>query len=132
MNLLFKLYPLKQQLLIQLPALHLLALSPQPIKSVVDLLFKLYPLKQQLLSRHATEVLTQLCGSGAAVPTAGTAASAHLAPSTLAEILTVVLEAGDQLWDRRDADTVLHLTRLVEAGFIRWGPAAAAAMIVVM
>ncbi len=29
------------------------------------------------------------------------------------------MEAEDRLWDRRDADTVLSLTRLVEGGFLR-------------
>jgi hypothetical protein len=31
----------------------------------------------------------------------------------------VVIDAGDSLWQRKDADGILALTRLVEAGFLR-------------
>jgi ribosomal RNA-processing protein 12 len=86
----------------------------QPTRLIVDLLFKLYPLRQPLLSRCATEVLTALCGSST-----GAAAGARLPAGTLAEVMGVVLDAGEQLWDRKDADAILSLTRLVETGFIR-------------
>eukprot|EP00798_Chlamydomonas_sp_ICE-L_P031076 gene31076-6203_t len=84
-------------------------MSGPAVKTVVDLLFKLYPLKQALLSRHTTEALTALCS----------APSSHLAPQALGELLMVIVDADDIVWNRRDVDTVMSLTRLVESGFIR-------------
>ncbi|KAJ9506030.1 hypothetical protein QJQ45_002495 [Haematococcus lacustris] len=89
---------------------ELLPLMAGPaVKAVVDQLFPLYPLRQPLLSRHTTQALTSLC----------TSPSSHLAPSTLADILMVVINAGDAVWVRSDADAILSLTRLLEGGFIR-------------
>ncbi|KAF5829827.1 hypothetical protein DUNSADRAFT_15445 [Dunaliella salina] len=98
-------------------ALHLIGglkmaaplMAAPSVSVVVDLLFQLYPLKQPLLSRHATEALAALCESQAS----------HVSPNTLAQILMVVIDAGDALWVRKDPDGILALTRLLEAGFLR-------------
>ena len=87
------------------PSAHLTAPAGASALSTCELLLKLYPLKQPLLSRHTTEVLTALASSSA---------SALPAPA-LAQLLSVVMEQ-EALWDVRDADNVLSLTRLLEAG----------------
>mmetsp|Transcript_19672 Transcript_19672/g.54892 ORF Transcript_19672/g.54892 Transcript_19672/m.54892 type:complete len:1497 (+) Transcript_19672:183-4673(+) len=98
-------------------ALHLIGglkmaaplLAAPSVSVIVDLLFQLYPLKQPLLSRHATEALAALCESQ----------TSHVSPTTLAQILMVVIDAGDALWVRKDPDGILALMRLLEAGFLR-------------
>lgn len=81
-----------------------------------DLLLKLYPLRQPLLSRHATDALTALCS----------APGSHLSPKALSELLGAALGA-EALWDaRRDPDTTLAATRLLEDGLCRLAGADAA------
>ncbi|MEW5303887.1 MAG: hypothetical protein WDW36_006539 [Sanguina aurantia] len=84
-------------------------MTASTLRTVVDLLFQLYPLRQPLLSRHTTQALAALAASPASA----------LSPAMLAEMLAVVVDSDETLWDRRDADTVLSLTRLVEGGFQR-------------
>lgn len=83
---------------------HAIGASLPPI---LDQLLKLYPLRQPLLVRHTTEVLTALAS----------APSSAMTSSQLSQLLGVVLES-DEIWDRRNADAVLALTRLVECGMM--------------
>lgn len=113
-------------------ALHLLGLlkscigllPSQSSKLIVDLILKLYPLKQALLSRQATEVITKLCSSSLS-SSPSSSFEGGLSPSTLSELLKVVLEGMDGpgseesgLIDRRDPDSVLGVTRLLESGML--------------
>jgi hypothetical protein len=46
--------------------------------------------------------------------------AAHCCPNPLYPTLSqVVIEAGDEVWQRRDPDVVLSLTQLVEGGMTR-------------
>ncbi|KAK9818389.1 hypothetical protein WJX72_011834 [[Myrmecia] bisecta] len=96
-------------------ALHLLGalkqtiqlLTGSAISSICSLVLKLYILRQPLLSCHATDVLLTLAASS----------SSHVGAPALADVLSAVLEQ-ESAWDRKDAEVMMSLTRLLEAGFI--------------
>ena len=73
-----------------------------------SMLLKLYFLRQAMLSRSTTDCLEMLCS----------AKTSHMGPHGLADLLQQVLQS-QAAWDRKDADLVLGLTKLVETGFIR-------------
>ena len=73
------------------------------------MLLKLYFLRQPMLSRSTTDCLEMLCS----------AKNSHMGAHGLAGLLQQVLQS-EAAWDRKDADLVLALTKLVETGFIRW------------
>lgn len=97
-------------------ALHLLGalkqvlplLSETAVISACQLIFRLFPLGQPLLNRHSTDVLASLLGSG----------SCPLGAKPLGDLVSFVLDQRD-LWDRRDADSVISMTRVVESGIQR-------------
>lgn len=74
-----------------------------------SMLLKLYFLRQPMLSRSTTDCLEMLCS----------AKNSHMGAGGLADLLQQVLHS-EAAWDRKDADLVLGLTKLVETGFIRW------------
>ena len=78
------------------------------VGQLASILLKLYVLQQPLLSRAVTETLQALV-SAATPPVTG---------PVLAELLQQVL-ALEVAWNRKDADSVLALTQLVEAGYTK-------------
>lgn len=110
----------------------LLPTSGHVIAPVCELLLKLYPLRQQLIMHLTTgqppyskirdrgkqslivcshsnvDVLVALCASPIA----------RLTASGLDGILVAIM-GQDALWERKDADGLLSLTRLVQEGTIR-------------
>lgn len=83
-------------------------LSPTAALSISQLLLKLFPLRQPLLCRHATDALAALLGSP----------NVRIGPTGMADVLSSVL-AAQSAWDRRDADTLLSVIKLLEDGYIR-------------
>lgn len=73
-----------------------------------SMLLKLYFLRQPMLARSTTDCLEMLCS----------ARNSHMGPHGLADLLQQVLRS-EAAWNRKDADLVLGLTKLVETGFIR-------------
>ena len=73
-----------------------------------SMLLKLYQLRQAMLSRSATDCLEMICS----------ARNSHLGPQGLADLLQHLLHL-EAAWDRKDADPVLGLTKLIETGYIR-------------
>lgn len=72
------------------------------------MLLKLYYLRQPMLSRSTTDCLEMICS----------ARNTHLGAQGLADLLQQVLHQ-EAAWDRKDADLVLGLTKLIEIGYIR-------------
>ena len=83
-----------------------------------SMLLKLYFLRQPMLSRSTTDCLETMCS----------AKNSHMGAHGLADLLQQVLHS-EAAWDRKDADLVLGLTKLVETGFIRWAKLALHALL---
>ena len=79
------------------------------VSPLSSLLLKLFVLRQPMLSRSATDCLEMLCG----------ARNSRLGATALADLLQQVLHQ-EAAWDKKDADLMLALTKLVETGFIRY------------
>lgn len=106
-------------LLLIFAPLHSIYYAGSAAQGICELLLRLYPLRQPLLSRGVTDTLSALCASS----------TSHLSARALSDLLQAVL-LSESSWDKKDVESILGMTRLLEEGVVKLSaadPSAAAA-----